>query len=64
MLKFWRSSTARFITLVFGIELILAAGMMLGKSWQVMLAIGHEASIVFVAVCAVVIVGLYLRHRR
>lgn len=27
MLKFWRSSTARFITLVFGIELILAAGM-------------------------------------
>ena len=44
--------------------LILAAGMMLGKSWQVMLAIGHEASIVFVAVCAVVIAGLYLRHRR
>ena len=37
---------------------------MLGKSWQVMLAIGHEASIVFVAVCAVVIAGLYLRHRR
>lgn len=29
MLKFWRSSTARFITLVFGIELILAAGMTL-----------------------------------
>lgn len=27
MTKFWRSSTARFITLVFGIELILAAGM-------------------------------------
>ena len=44
--------------------LILAAGMMLGKSWQVMLAIGHEASLVFVAVCAVVIAGLYLRHRR
>ena len=36
--------------------LILAAG--------IMLAIGHEASIVFVAVCAVVIAGLYLRHRR
>lgn len=29
MIKFWRSSTARFITLVFGIELILAAGMTL-----------------------------------
>jgi hypothetical protein len=29
VLKFWRSSTARFITLVFGIELILAAGMTL-----------------------------------
>ena len=44
--------------------LILAAGMMLGKSWQVMLAIGHEASLVFVAVCAVVIAVTYLRHRR
>ena len=38
--------------------------MMLGKSWQIMLAIGHEASLVFVGVCAVVIAVLYLRHRR
>ena len=44
--------------------LILFAGMMLGKSWQVMLAIGHEASLVFVGVCVVVIAVLYLRHRR
>ena len=44
--------------------LILFAGMMLGKSWQVMLAIGHEASLVFIGVCAVVITVLYLRHRR
>ena len=44
--------------------LILFAGMMLGKSWQIMLAIGHEASLVFVGVCAVVIAVLYLRHRR
>ena len=44
--------------------LILAAGMMLGKSWQVMLAIGHQASLIFVAVAAVVIAVLYLRHRR
>ena len=29
MVKFWRSSTARFILLVFGIELILAGGMTL-----------------------------------
>lgn len=44
--------------------LILAAGMMLGKSWQVMLAIGHQASLIFVAVAVVVIAVLYLRHRR
>ena len=44
--------------------LILAAGMMLGKSWQVMLAIGHQASLIFVAVAALVIAVLYLRHRR
>ncbi len=44
--------------------LILAAGMMLGKSWQVMLAVGHQASLIFVAVAAVVIAVLYLRHRR
>jgi len=29
VVKFWRSSTARFILLVFGIELILAGGMTL-----------------------------------
>ena len=44
--------------------LILAAGMMLGKSWEVMLAVGHQASLIFVGVCAVVIGVLYLRHRR
>ena len=44
--------------------LILFAGMMLGKSWQIMLQIGHEASLVFVGICAVVIAVIYLRHRR
>ena len=44
--------------------LILAAGMMLGKSWQVMLAIGHQASLIFVAVCAIVVVIAYLRYRK
>ena len=44
--------------------LILFAGMALGKSWKVLLAIGHQASIVFIVVCAVVIAGLYIRHRR
>ena len=44
--------------------LILFAGMMLGKSWQIMLAIGHEASLIFVGICVVVIAVLYLRHRR
>ena len=44
--------------------LILAAGMMLGKSWQVMLAIGHQASLIFIAVCAIVVVIAYLRYRK
>lgn len=44
--------------------LILFAGMALGKSWKVLLAIGHQASIVFIVVCAVVIAGLYIRYRR
>lgn len=44
--------------------LILFAGMMLGRSWQVMLAVGHQASLVFVAVAAVAVAVLYLRHRR
>lgn len=44
--------------------LILFAGMMLGKSWQVMLAIGHQASLIFVGVAAVVVAVLYIRHRR
>ncbi len=44
--------------------LILGAGMMLGESWQVLTRIGHEASIVFIVVCAVVILVLYARYRR
>ncbi len=44
--------------------LILFAGVTLGKSWEIMLAIGHEASLVFVGVCAVVIAVAYLRYRR
>ena len=44
--------------------LILFAGMVLGKSWEVMLAIGHKASLIFVAICAVVIAVMYLRYRK
>ena len=44
--------------------LILFAGMVLGKSWEVMLAIGHQASLIFVAICAVVIAVMYLRYRK
>lgn len=46
------------------IALILAAGMMLGKSWQVMLAIGHQASLIFIGGCAIVAVIAYLRYRK
>ena len=44
--------------------LILGAGMMLGESWILLTEIGHEASIVFVAICVVILAVLYLRHRR
>lgn len=59
----------KFLTLTFAgslpwTALILLAGMMLGKSWQVMLKIGHEASLAFVAICAFVIVVMYIRYRR
>ena len=44
--------------------LILFAGMMLGESWKVLTQIGHEASIAFVALCAAVIIFLYLKHKK
>ena len=43
--------------------LILAIGMLLGKSWQVMLVVGHQVSLIFLGVCAVVFAALYLRYR-
>ncbi len=59
----------KFLTLTFlgslpWTALILAAGMMLGKSWEIMLKIGHQASLIFVAVCAVIIAVMYLRYRK
>ena len=42
--------------------LILFTGMMLGESWRLLMDIGHEASMIFVAV--VVIIGLWLYFRR
>lgn len=59
----------KFLTLTFlgslpWTALILAAGMMLGKSWEIMLKIGHQASLIFVGVCAVIIVVMYLRYRK
>ena len=44
--------------------LILGAGMTLGESWKLLTEIGHEASLVFIAVMAVVILVLYVRYRR
>ena len=44
--------------------LILGAGMTLGESWKLLTEIGHEASLVFIAVMAVVSLVLYVRDRR
>ena len=59
----------RFLILTFAgalpwTALILYAGMMLGESWKVLTQIGHEASIVFVVVAAIVIGALYIRHKK
>ena len=59
----------KFLTLTFlgslpWTALILATGMMLGKSWEIMLKIGHQASLIFVGVCAVIIAVMYLRYRK
>ena len=44
--------------------LLLGIGMALGESWQLMLTVGHEVSIGFVIVSAIVIAVIYLRYRR
>lgn len=44
--------------------LILYAGLLLGQNWQKMLAVGHEASLIFVAIAVLVIGYFYLRHKR
>ena len=44
--------------------LILYAGLLLGQNWQKMLAVVHEASLIFVAVAVLVIGYFYLRHKR
>ena len=59
----------KFLTLTFlgslpWTAMILAAGMMLGKRWEIMLKIGHQASLIFVGVCAVIIAVMYLRYRK
>ncbi len=59
----------RFLILTFAgslpwTALLLFAGMMLGESWKILTEIGHEASIVFLLVCAVIIAVLYWRYRK
>ena len=44
--------------------LILFAGMMLGESWKILTEIGHEASMVFIAVCVIGGGVLYWRYRK
>ena len=44
--------------------LILYAGMLLGANWKYLLEIGHEASIAFVIICAIILAVIYFRRRR
>ena len=44
--------------------LILYAGILLGENWKYLLEIGHEASIAFVIICAIILIVWYLRRRR
>ena len=44
--------------------LILYAGMFLGENWRKLLEIGHEASIAFVIICAIILAVIFFRRRR
>ena len=44
--------------------LILFAGMKLGENWKYLLEIGHEASIVFIVFCIIVVVAIYLKKSK
>lgn len=44
--------------------LILWAGLLLGDNWQVLMQIGHEAAIIFVVICVLIVAFMYLRHKR
>ena len=44
--------------------LILYAGILLGENWKYLLEIGHEASIAFVVICAIILAVIYFRRRR
>ena len=44
--------------------LILYAGIVLGENWKYLLEIGHEASIAFVVICAIILVVWYVRRKK
>ena len=44
--------------------LILYAGILLGENWKYLLEVGHEASIAFVIICAIILAVIYFRRRR
>ena len=44
--------------------LILFVGMMLGESWQIMLKIGHEASLIFIVIAVLVIAYAYYCYKK
>ncbi|MBQ7704604.1 MAG: DedA family protein [Selenomonadaceae bacterium] len=44
--------------------LILYCGIVLGENWKYLLEIGHEASIAFVIICAIVLIVWYVRRKR
>ncbi len=44
--------------------LIVYIGKMLGDNWQKMLSVGHEFSIAICIIIALIVIGLYIRHKR
>ena len=44
--------------------LIIGCGMLLGESWQMMLTIGHEASIAFVIISVIIVAVLYWQYKK
>lgn len=66
---FARMNFTKFLILTFVGSLpwtvfIIGCGMALGESWELLMAIGHQASLIFVIVSVIIVAFMYYRWKR